>query len=92
MYDKLTQITKLFAENEQAEEALKNVQTKEEAIAVLAQYGIDVTVEEFVAIGKEVTSDELSEEMLMLVAGGGSWFKSALRGIRDFFQGFLDAF
>lgn len=91
MFDKVSQITKLFAENDAAAEALKAAQTKEEAIDIFAQYGIELTVEEFEQIGKEVTSDELSEEMLMMVAGGG-WLKKAWNGVVDFFHGFLDAF
>lgn len=90
MVDKISAIVKLFSENEQAEAALKAAKTKEEAVAILGQYGIEVTVEEFVQIGKEITSDELSEELLMLVSGG-SW-KGFWHGVKDFFQGFLDAF
>lgn len=90
MQEKITQIVQLFAENEKAEAELKKAKTVDDAVALLAQYGVEMTVEEFIKIGKEITSDELSEEMLMLVAGG-SW-KGFWRGVRDFFQGFLDAF
>ena len=90
MENKINQIVQLFAENDQAEAALSQAKTVDEAVALLVQYGVDITVEEFVKIGKEITSDELSEEMLMLVAGG-SW-KGFWKGVKDFFQGFLDAF
>lgn len=90
MVEKISQIGRLFSENERAAEALRNTKTKEEAVAILGQYGIDITVEEFIEIAKEINSDELSEEMLMLVSGG-SW-SGFWRGVRDFFQGFLDAF
>ena len=91
MVEKITQIMRLFEENEQAEAALKSAQTKEEAVAILGQYGIAITVEEFIQIGRELTSDELSEDMLALVAGGG-FLKKAWNAVKDFFHGFLDAF
>lgn len=92
MVEKISSIVQLFAENEQAEAALKEAKSVAEAVALLAQYGIEMTEEEFVATGKEITSDELSEEMLMLVAGGGKGWNKFWGGVRDFFQGFLDAF
>lgn len=91
MSDTITLITKLFAENSEAAAALKAAQTKEEAVELFKGYGINITVEEFIEIGKEITSDELSEEMLLLVSGGG-WLRNAWNGVRDFFHGFLDAF
>jgi len=90
MKDKLEQIGKLFAENENAEATLKSAKTVEEAVALLKELGVDITVEEFKELGKEITSDELSEDMLAMVSGG-SW-KGFWRGVRDFFQGFLDSF
>ena len=90
MFEKISQIGKLFSENEAAMEALKNAETKEEAGDILGRYGIEITVEEFIEIAKEINSDELSEEMLMLVSGG-SW-SGFWKGVKDFFQGFLDAF
>ena len=91
MFDKVSQFVQLFAENEDAAKALNSAKTKEEAVSILGQYGVDITVEEFVRIGKEITSDELSEDMLMLVSGGG-WWGSFWGGVKDFFQGFLDAY
>lgn len=90
MNNKITQIMQLFAENDQAETILKEAKTKEEAVELLKQLGVDITVDEFVQIGKEITSDELSEDMLSLVSGG-SW-RGFWKGVRDFFQGFMDAF
>lgn len=91
MFEKMNQIVKLFDENSEAEAALKSAQTKEDAVALLNRYGVEISVEEFVEMGKEVASNELSEEMLMLVAGGG-WARKAWGAFKDFFQGFLDAF
>ena len=91
MFEKTSQIARLFEENKEAAEALKNANTKEEAVALLCRYGVDITVEEFVQIGREVTSDELSEEMLMLVSGGG-WLGKAWNTVTAIFHGFLDAF
>ena len=91
MDSKLMEIMKLFSENEQAESLLKQAKTKEEAVALLNELGVSITVEEFVQIGKEIMSDELSEDMLTLVAGGGFW-GSVWKGVKDFFHGFLDAF
>lgn len=90
MFDKISEIVRLFAENEQAKEALNAAKSPEEAIAIFAQYGIEITIEEFKQIAHEITSDELSEEMLMMVSGGGWWGKF-WGGVKDFFQGFLDA-
>ena len=90
MDNKLVQIARLFAENEQAEALLKGAKTKEEAIAIFAQFGVNMTLEEFIQIGHEVLNDELSEDVLELVAGG-SW-ASFWGGVKDFFHGFLDAF
>lgn len=91
MFEKVNQIARLFEENKEAEAALKNAKTVDEAVAILGQYGINVTAEEFVQIGKELTSDELSEEMLALVSGGG-WGRKVWGAVKDFFHGFLDAF
>lgn len=88
MNNKINQIVKLFDEHE---ELLKSAATKEEAVAIMNQLGVEISVEEFVAIGKEITADELSEEMLMLVSGGG-FLKKVWNAVRDFFHGFLDAF
>ena len=94
MYEKLNKILQLFADHQEAEEMLKTAKTQEEAVNILGRFGVEITVEEFVQLAKEVTSDELSEEMLLMVAGGG--FKEGWNkfwgGVRDFFQGFLDAF
>ena len=89
MDNKLVQIARLF-ENEEAEKLLKSAKTKEEAVAILAQFGVNVTVEEFVQIGKEVISDELSEDVLELVAGG-SW-RGFWNGVKDFFWGLYESF
>ena len=90
MTEKISKIVQLFAENPEAEKALKAATTIEDAVALLCQYGVETTVEEFKQMGREITSDELSEELLMMVSGG-SW-KGFWIGVRDFFQGFLDAF
>lgn len=89
MESKLVQIARLFGENKDAEALLKDAKTKEEAVKLLAQFGVNITVEEFVQIGKEVLSDELSEDVLELVAGG-SW-AGFWGGVKDFFWGVLDA-
>lgn len=89
MDNKLIQVARVFAENEQAEALLKSAKTKEEAVAILAQFGVNVTVDEFVQIGTEVISDELSEDVLELVAGG-SW-KGFWQGFVDFWHGLLDS-
>ena len=92
MNNKLEQIVQLFADNENAEAQLKQAKTVEDAVAILAQYGIDLTVDEFKEIGREVTNDELSEDMLEFVSGGKGFWSKAWRGVKDFFHGFLDAF
>lgn len=90
MIDNVQKIAQLLETNAEAEAALKKAATVDEAVATLCHYGVDITAEEFVQIGREVTSGELSEDMLMMVSGG-SW-KGFWSGLRDFFQGFLDAF
>lgn len=91
MFEKVNQIAQLFEENKEAEAALKNAATKEDAVSILNQYGVVITLDEFIQIGKEITNDELSEEMLSLVTGGG-WLSKAWNAVKDFFHGFLDAF
>lgn len=86
MADKLTQVARLFAENEQAEALLKDAKTKEDALSILSRFGINITPEELTRIGQEVLSDELSEDMLELVAGGGVNWSRVWRNVRDFFM------
>jgi len=90
MESKLMQIVQVFSDNENAEETLRGAKTPEEAVALLGQFGVDISVDEFIQIAKEVSGEELSEDMLTLVAGG-SW-KGFWKGVKDFFKGFADAF
>ena len=92
MNNKFEMIMKLFSENEKAGEILKEAKSVEEAVDLLAQMGVEITVEEFKEMGKQLESDELSEDMLEFVAGGKGAGKKVWKAVKDFFHGFFDAF
>ena len=75
MDSKLAQIARLFGENEQAEALLKSAKTKEEAVKLLGQFGVNVTVEEFVQIAKRLSAMNCPRtcwNLSLAVAGLGS--------------------
>lgn len=90
MNKKMTDIFALFESNEDAVKDLQGAKTADEVSDILKRYGLEVSSEEFLGLAKELTSDEMSEDMLDLVAGGGFW-KSAYKAVRDFCAGFLAA-
>lgn len=57
--------------NEEFKEAASKVETLEEAVELCKRYGVEITGEELVDAIKKSHSDELSEEDLEDVAGGG---------------------
>jgi len=90
MVDKIEQIGRLLEENDEVASLLKASKSIDDAVEILKKQGIEVTKEEFIQMGKMITSEELSEDMLEMVSGG-SW-KGFWKGVKSFFQGFLDAF
>lgn len=72
----------LMANNEDAATKLAGITSPTDAVAILAEYGINVTVDELREMINVLNSDEIPAEMLDLVAGGGK--------ARDFFWGFCD--
>jgi len=81
--NKLDAIVKLMESNPEAKEALTGLTSVPEAVAVLNRYGVAITEEEFVGYVKLMHSEELPEEVLEYVSGGG-W--------RQWLQGFFDGF
>lgn len=80
---KITEIYNLFQSNEEAAKRLSTITDPNEACKVLAEYGIEVSIEELAEIVTSMHSDEIPVELLDLVAGGG-------KAARDFFRGFCD--
>ena len=84
--EKFKAIVELIESNPAAKEALIGLTSVEEAVAVLNQYGVQVTAEEFAAYVNAMHSDEIPAELLEYVAGGS--FRGWLQG---FFDGFYDS-
>ena len=82
--EKFAAIAHLVEHNPEAKEALTGLSSVDEAIAVLNQYGVEITAEEFAAYVQAMHSDEIPEELLEFVAGGGKFW--------DWMQGFWDGF
>ena len=88
MTEIIRKLSIFLEENEDGVSRVKAAHSKEEALSILAEYGITMTAEQFEQLKENVLNDELSPEMLELVSGGGkAWIE-----ICDFFRGFLSAF
>lgn len=82
--EKFGAIVKLIETNPEAKEALNGLTSVDEAVAVLNRYDVQITVEEFVEYVQAMHSDEIPEELLEYVSGGGKFW--------DWMQGFWDGF
>lgn len=82
--EKFGAIVKLIETNAEAKEALTGLTSVEEAVAILNQYNVQITAEEFAEYVKVMHSEEIPEELLEFVAGGGKFW--------DWMQGFWDGF
>lgn len=80
--EKVKSVYSLMAANEEVAAKLAAVKSPEEAVAILAENNVTVSVEELKELVNSVSKDELPAEMLDMVAGGGKAF--------DFFWGFCD--
>ena len=67
------------------ENAIENAQSIDEVIALFASKGIEVTKEDLVP-----NVDELSEEDLEMVSGGGALFKATICFFNGFVSGLKD--
>lgn len=85
--EKLEAIINLIEGNPEAKDALMGLTSVTDAVAVLNRYGIQITDEEFAEYVTAIHSDEIPEELLEYVAGGGA-FRNWLKG---FFDGFYDS-
>lgn len=85
---KLAEITKDNAANER----LENANGIEEVVAILNEYGVEVSVEELKSIAFTASNDELSVEDLEQVVGGAGWWKKAWGHIKAAINGLLDGF
>lgn len=72
----------LMQNDEEIGAKLAAIKNPEEAIAILAENGISVTADDLKDMITTLSADELPEELLDLVAGGGK--------VKDFFWGFFD--
>lgn len=82
--EKFGAIVKLIETNPEAKEALTGLTSIDEAVAVLNRYDVQITAEEFAEYVQAMHSDEIPEEFLEYVAGGGKFW--------DWMQGFWDGF
>ena len=80
--DKIKEIEALLNSNDEAAEKIAGSESLDDVVAILAEYGIETTNEEFVEFAKQFSNGELSEDILELVAGGGK--------VRDFIWGVCD--
>jgi len=81
---KFMEIAKLVESNPAAKEALTGLTSVEKAVSVLNDYGVQISQEEFIEYVKAMHADEIPEELLETVAGGGKFW--------DWMQGFWDGF
>lgn len=78
----INSIYALMAANEEVGAKLAGIKSAEEAVAILAENGLNVTVEDLKEMLTVVRAEEIPVELLDLVAGGGK--------VKDFFWGFCD--
>ena len=81
----------LFENNQEAISELAKCKSKEAVLQVLAQYNIVMTEDEFDALIAENEGEELSEDALDQVAGGGKVWNAVKSFFIDLAKGFLDA-
>lgn len=79
---KIESIYHLMEVNEEVAAKLSSTASPADAVAILAEHNIDVTIEDLKEMVDIFSGEELPVEMLDLVAGGGK--------VRDFFWGFCD--
>jgi len=84
---KFKEIAQLVESNPEAKEALTGLTSVEKAVSILNQYGVQISQEEFIGYVKAMHADEIPEELLESVAGGGK-FWSWMQG---FWDGFYDS-
>ena len=85
--EKFVAIANLAESNPEAKNALTGLTSIPEAVAILAQYGVQISEEEFAEYVQAMHADEIPEELLEYVAGGGK-FWSWMQG---FWDGFYDS-
>lgn len=71
-----------MASDEEVAAKLAGIKSPTEAVAILAEHDIHVSVEDLKEMVDSLSQDEIPVEMLDMVAGGG-W-------VKDFFWGFCD--
>ena len=77
--------------DEAANEKLEQAAGIEEVAAILNEYGVELTAEELQEIVAKASGEELTEENLDMVAGGG-WLKKTWGHIKSALNGLLDGF
>lgn len=80
--ENIKSIFSLMAANEDVAAKLAGISSPEEAIAILSENNINVSVDDLKEMVDALHGDEIPVEMLDMVAGGGK--------VVDFFWGFCD--
>lgn len=82
--------------NDEANTRLEAAGNIESMIAIMSEYGLDLSKEDIEGLMKTGDSDELDEESLEDVAGGAwSWkntWNKIKKEVRDCINGFVDGF
>ena len=80
--DTIHKIYSLMASDKEVAAKLAAIKSPTEAVAILAEHNIQVSIEDLKEMIDSLSQDEIPVEMLDMVAGGG-W-------VKDFFWGFCD--
>lgn len=75
-----------------ANERLENATSLEEAVAILNELGVEVSVAEIEELLAKVPVGELSADDLEGVAGGAAWYKKVWGHIKNAVNGLMDGF
>ena len=78
--------------NAEAKARLEKTANFDEAVAILKEYGVEITAEELKSCAIGETDGELSAESLDQVAGGAKWWNRVWGHIWKAINGFVDGF
>ncbi len=99
--EKIKAIRELMDNNEEAAKQLTEAKTADKINPILAEYGIEMTQDDFAELKQMLEQEELPEDMLELVSGGSfkdwlwGWFDGLMDGwneTKDFFGKIGDLF
>lgn len=78
--------------NAEAKARLEKTANFDEAVAILKEYGVEITAEELKSCAMGETDGELSAESLDQVAGGAKWWNNFWSHVWSAVNGLLDGF